>query len=322
MKIRYNALQSFALMMSLLLVGVSGAWADLKKSQMGNDVCSPKIHFQLPDGWTTAYLMIGGQGVAFPKADADGWSMIDLGATKTNDGATFFINDVNNSACNNSRCVTTSGIITGLNGDANSVGFTCSSIGKDDGMDFWIMAHPDVKKEGAIYTKNSMPVIRDFYVFLPNNTTWKSAEPMLYEVAADGKAVDTKMYNDADNCGWYYRRYIDEDIPKSVLIHRDDDEDRADAIGQNGAWEEMYIPGSTVKVRKTYGLKGGWGKNHQEFIYASTYDNMVYAADLINAKEELKVWFSDDNDVTRMKCRFNFGVKTLFPDAVVLVERV
>ena len=238
MKIRYNALQSFALMMSLLLVGVSGAWADLKKSQMGNDVCSPKIHFQLPDGWTTAYLMIGGQGVAFPKADADGWSMIDLGATKTNDGATFFINDVNNSACNNSRCVTTSGIITGLNGDANSVGFTCSSIGKDDGMDFWIMAHPDVKKEGAIYTKNSMPVIRDFYVFLPNNTTWKSAEPMLYEVAADGKAVDTKMYNDADNCGWYYRRYIDEDIPKSVLIHRDDDEDRADAIGQNGAWEE------------------------------------------------------------------------------------
>lgn len=108
-----------------------------------------------------------------------------------------------------------------------------------------------------------------------------------------------------------FREYI-QDLVAANLYHYDP---------ANGAWEEMYIPGSTVKVRKTYGLKGGWGKNHQEFIYASTYDNMVYAADLINAKEELKVWFSDDNDVTRLKVRFNFGVKTLFPDAVVLVER-
>ena len=79
--------------------------------------------------------------------------------------------------------------------------------------------------------------------------------------------------------------------------------------------EEMYIPASNVKVRKTYGLKGS------AYLYASTYENMVYAADLLNAKEELKVWFSDDNDVTRLKVRFNFGVKTLFPDAVVVVEK-
>jgi len=108
-----------------------------------------------------------------------------------------------------------------------------------------------------------------------------------------------------------FREYI-QDLVAANLYHYDP---------ANGAWEEMFIPGSSVKVRKTYGLKGGFGKDNINYLYASTYDNMVYAADLINAKEELKVWFSDDNDVTRMKCRFNFGVKTLFPDAVVVVER-
>lgn len=102
-----------------------------------------------------------------------------------------------------------------------------------------------------------------------------------------------------------FREYI-QDLVAANLYHYDP---------ANGDWEEMFIPGSNVKVRKTFGLKGS------DYLYASTYDNMVYAADLLNAKEELKVWFSDDNDETRLKVRFNFGVQTLFPDAVVLVEK-
>ena len=102
-----------------------------------------------------------------------------------------------------------------------------------------------------------------------------------------------------------FREYI-QDLVKANLYHYDPN---------NGDSEEMFIPGSNVKVRKTFGLKGS------DYLYASTYDNMVYAADLLNAKEELKVWFSDDNDETRLKVRFNFGVQTLFPDAVVLVEK-
>lgn len=106
-----------------------------------------------------------------------------------------------------------------------------------------------------------------------------------------------------------FREYI-QDLVAANLYHYDPN---------FGANDEFFIPGSGVKVRKTYGLKGGL--KGTDYIYASTYDNMVYAADMLNAKEELKVWFSDDNDVTRLKVRFNFGVKTLFPDAVVVVER-
>ena len=102
-----------------------------------------------------------------------------------------------------------------------------------------------------------------------------------------------------------FREYI-QDLVAANLYHYDP---------ADGANEEFFIPGSNVKVRKTYGLKGS------KYIYASTYENMIYAADMLGAKEELKVWFSDDNDVTRLKVRFNFGVQTLFPDAVVLVTR-
>ena len=75
--------------------------------------------------------------------------------------------------------------------------------------------------------------VRDFYIFLPNSTTWKSSTPMINE---DG--ISRKLEIDTLNCGWYYRRYVDEPIPKSVLIHRDDDPTMQDAIGMNGAWEE------------------------------------------------------------------------------------
>lgn len=83
----------------------------------------------------------------------------------------------------------------------------------------------------------------------------------------------------------------------------------------DGAMEEFFVPGSNVKVKKAYGLKGS------SKIYANSPKNMVYGCDLLDAKEELKVWFSDDNDTYRAKVRFNAGVQTLFPDVVVVVTR-
>lgn len=76
-------------------------------------------------------------------------------------------------------------------------------------------------------------IVHEFYIFLPNNTTWKSSTPMINE---DGKS--RKLEIDTLNCGWYYRRYVDEPLPSSVVIHRDDDPTMEDAIGMNGAWEE------------------------------------------------------------------------------------
>ncbi len=234
MKTRYNALHSVAMMLGLLLVGgVTGAWADLKKSEMGNDVCSPKIHFKLPDGWTNAYLMISGQGIPFPnpRLGGDGWAVLDLGSTKTNDDAYFFINGVNKNDCNDGLCVTRNGVNIKPN-NARVEGFKCSDVGSEG--EIWIQEHPDITKEGQVYVTTTKPAIKDFYIFLPDNTTWKSSTPMIDE---DGKPHALQVDN--EHCGWYYRRYIldgkiDKALPSSVILYRDDDVNKDNAIGMGG----------------------------------------------------------------------------------------
>lgn len=78
--------------------------------------------------------------------------------------------------------------------------------------------------------------------------------------------------------------------------------------------KDVVFPGSSVRVHKTIGLSG------VDAIYASTPKNMVYGTDLLNDKEEMRVWFSDDADVWRMKAKWVAGVNTLYPDMVVLLD--
>lgn len=87
--------------------------------------------------------------------------------------------------------------------------------------------------------------------------------------------------------------------------------------GDNGEIIEdndLIFPGTSVRIHKTHGLEGD--KKH---IYASVWDNMVYAADMMSDKEEFRLWFSDDDDVYKLKIKWNAGVKTLYPDAVVVL---
>ena len=76
---------------------------------------------------------------------------------------------------------------------------------------------------------------------------------------------------------------------------------------------EFYFPGTSIAVHKTFGLTGVDDK-----IYASTWENMVYATDMMDDKEELRFWFSDDADLHRGKIKWNAGVATYFSDYVVL----
>ena len=75
---------------------------------------------------------------------------------------------------------------------------------------------------------------------------------------------------------------------------------------------EFYFPGTTIAIHKTMGLNGS------KKIYASTWGNMVYATDMMDDKEELRFWFSDDADLHRVKVKWNAGVATYFSDYVVL----
>lgn len=102
-----------------------------------------------------------------------------------------------------------------------------------------------------------------------------------------------------------FRQYAQDLVDKNYFHYE----------GENGELTELFIPGSDVKVRKTFGLAGS------NYIYASVLDNMVYGCDMLDAKETFKFWYDDENELVKVKVLFNAGVATLYPDAVVLIEK-
>ena len=96
-----------------------------------------------------------------------------------------------------------------------------------------------------------------------------------------------------------FREYIKDLVDKNLYHYNPAD----------GALEEIFIPGASVKVRKANGI----GKS----IVATSPKNMVYATDFMGNAEEVKVWYSDDDDVYRVKVRFNYGAAFIYPKLVV-----
>ena len=100
-----------------------------------------------------------------------------------------------------------------------------------------------------------------------------------------------------------FREYVKDLVDKNFYHYNPAD----------GNLEEIFIPGSGVKVRKANGLAG----QTDDVIFGTSPKNMIYGTDFMDNKEEVKAWFSDDNDTYRIKVRFNYGANVAFPDLVV-----
>ena len=81
---------------------------------------------------------------------------------------------------------------------------------------------------------------------------------------------------------------------------------------QNEYPAEFIFPGTNVAVALTEGLAG------TNDIVAAQDSNLVYGCDMEGDMEDLKLWFSDDNDVFRLKGKWNAGVNVAFPDEIVV----
>lgn len=85
---------------------------------------------------------------------------------------------------------------------------------------------------------------------------------------------------------------------------------------QDAAPEEFVFPGTDVRVIKTPGLAGVNNK------FVGTFaSNLVYGCDLESDSEEIKIWWSDDDDVYKLKAKWNSGVSYYFPAHVTLGTR-
>lgn len=75
---------------------------------------------------------------------------------------------------------------------------------------------------------------------------------------------------------------------------------------------EFLLPGSDAKVVRTPGLAG------TTKILATYPKNLVYGTDMESDAEDIKVWFSEDDDVVKVKASWNQGVQIAVPAHVVL----
>ena len=75
---------------------------------------------------------------------------------------------------------------------------------------------------------------------------------------------------------------------------------------------DIIYPGTDIRVHKTVGLLGS------DKIYASPLENMVYGADLMNDEEKVRFWYDDNSELFKYSIHWNAGVKTLYPDLVIV----
>ena len=76
--------------------------------------------------------------------------------------------------------------------------------------------------------------------------------------------------------------------------------------------QEAYLPGTDVRVVSTPGLSGSLS------VLATFPRNLVYGTDMMGDEEDIRLWFSDDDDVYKLKVLWNSGVQFYYPEQVVL----
>ena len=218
MKNTMKSLKLWVLGCVMLFAGVQNASAALKG-------CEGTVYLKLPDGWTTAFTAGGGNFDGFTKSTKyPSWYEISTAKIGGTNNADFFHISAARGDYGQAGGITRTQIGKNVQFQ-ETTGFTCKDFGVKN--ELWIQ--PSFEDPTKPYVKGDPPDVKYFYVFLPDNRIWKSAVPMISE---DGK--EREMDIDNNNCGWYFRRYVDEPLPTKVFIHRDDDENLSNAIGFGG----------------------------------------------------------------------------------------
>ena len=142
--------------------------------------------------------------------------------------------------------------------------------------------------------------VREFHVFLPDNIMWNSSTPMIYE---DGQSA--ALTPEPEHCGWFTRRYVNEDIPNKVVLHTDNDEELRYAIGFYGEASDSL---ETIHLGSLFEL----------FASEASFSNALYFVADKNKASELPSatngWFTAMPAISGT-CSFNLGATIYDTDA-------
>lgn len=74
----------------------------------------------------------------------------------------------------------------------------------------------------------------------------------------------------------------------------------------------VYLPGTNVKVINTPGLVG------TSKLIAGSASNVIVGVDMAGDAEDFRFWYSDDDDVFKLKISYALGVQVAYPDEMVI----
>ena len=238
---KWGEIMAKALLVALFAMGYSFA----------KMTCSGTVYFKKPDSWLSAGTAAGGQAAMFSESITyPGWmeiSTADIG--QMNEAKDFYIEEQGKNDCQSGHCATKKSI-NKIVQQPTAETFTCMDFSSDG--ELWVMAHPDPEEENAVLVTKTKPNIKYFYVFPPSSAEWMRSVPM---ITTDGGKTGEALKVVPDRCGWYVKRFINEELPTSVLIYRDDDVNLEDAIGMNGDWESANDP-TPIDLKNTFDFLG------------------------------------------------------------------
>ena len=81
---------------------------------------------------------------------------------------------------------------------------------------------------------------------------------------------------------------------------------------QNQNFDSFLFPGTNVRVQKVNGLEG--------MIIAADPRNLFFGYDIEDAPTTFRIWYSEDDDVERLRVEWNQGAQIAYPDEVVYAE--
>lgn len=182
------------------------------------------------------------------------------------------------------------GVVAAINEGIEKMMFLGDKTSEDhvlkhiDGLVKILNAEEDVTDVAIVAGQTAYQGILSVYMAMPEEVINKGAEVLV------SPAI--------------FRAFM-QDMVKANLFHYNPNE---------GTVDSFILPGTDVVVRKEVGLTGSLN------IIGTYPKNLYYGTDLENATEDVKVWFSDDDDNYKLKVKWNSGVQVAFPQDVVLGE--
>jgi len=134
----------------------------------------------------------------------------------------------------------------------------------------------------TITTDSIYNAIEDVYMALPEEVIERGAE----------------IYLSPAN----YRKFMMELVKKNYYHY---------AGAEQAAPTEFFFPGSSAMVVQTYGLTG------VNDIVGTFPANLYYGCDMEGDAEVISIKWSDDDDLFKLKVKWNSGVQVAFPNMVV-----